>query len=77
MTSKRPPPKKLILALVAVVAIVVILATPQCSVQHQALQFDIEQYRESLDPEICEIILEQIEAYNEQCGGSVEILDCG
>ena len=77
MTSKRPPPKKIILALVAAVAIVVILATPQCSVQHQALQFDIGQYQESLDPELCEIILEQIESYNEQCGGSVEILDCG
>ncbi len=77
MTYKSPPPRKLILALVAVVVVVVILATPQCSVQYQALQFDIDRYHESPDPEICEIILEQIDSYNDQCGGQVEILDCG
>lgn len=77
MTYKNPP-KGVILVLVAIVAGVAILATPQCVVQHQALQFDIDRYMETMDPETCQIVLEQIESYNAQCQGDViEILDCG
>ena len=67
----------MILGLVAFVVAMVILLTPECSVESQALLFDIDRYYESMDPEICEIILERIESHNIQCEGEIEILDCG
>lgn len=63
--------------LVVAVAGLTILLTPECVVEQRALDFDIEQYHESLDPETCYILLERIESYNLQCGGDMEILDCG
>ena len=55
----------------------VIFLMPPCWVDHQALLYDIEQYQLDMDPEICEIVLERINAYNVQCSGQMKILDCG
>lgn len=58
-----------------VVGVVVLM--PPCWVDHQALLYDIEQYLLDTDPETCEALLERIDTYNVECGGTLEILDCG
>jgi hypothetical protein len=65
------------LALVGLVVVAVILLTPQCAVEHQALLFDMEQYSESPEKGICHAIQERINAYNSECGGDVVVWDCG
>ena len=76
MTSKSPIPRKLVLALVGLVVGAVILFTPQCAVEYQALLFDMEQYGESPEKDVCHAIQERINAYNGECGGDI-VLDCG
>lgn len=55
----------------------VILFTPQCAVEHQALLFDTEQYLESPQLDVCHAIAERISAYNGECNGDMVLLDCG
>ena len=38
---------------------------------------EISLYEKSLDPEFCEVIVEKIDLFNEQCEPQIEILDCG
>ncbi len=76
MKSKSPIPRGLVLVLVGVVVAAVILLTPQCAVERQALTFDMERYAESPDPDLCGAILERISAYNGECGGDLA-LNCG
>ena len=38
---------------------------------------DVSLYEKSFDPESCELIVEQINSFNEVCGPKIEILDCG
>ncbi|WP_257719694.1 hypothetical protein [Nitrosopumilus adriaticus] len=37
---------------------------------------DIFSYEKSLDPELCEIIVEKIDSFNDSCEPEIEILDC-
>lgn len=48
-----------------------------CGIQHMLLIKDISVYRNSLDPEFCEKIIDQIDLFNENCEPEIEILDCG
>jgi len=48
-----------------------------CGIQHMLLINDISVYENSLDPEFCEKIIENIEMFNENCEPEIEILDCG
>ena len=52
-------------------------ASNSCNVDHFVITNDIISYEKSLDPEICENILERIDLYNDQCEFEIEILDCG
>jgi len=54
-----------------------VLDNNSCSVDTVIISGEINSYEKSLDPEICENILEKIDAYNEQCESQIEILDCG
>ena len=76
MISKNLP-KGLVLALIVVIIAVTLLATPECTVERQALQFDIDRYHEDLDPETCYALLEQINDHNQKCDGAINVLDCG
>ena len=38
---------------------------------------EITTYEKSLEPEFCEIIVEKIDLFNDNCEPQVEILDCG
>jgi hypothetical protein len=38
---------------------------------------EINSYEQSFDPEICEVIVEKIDLFNDECSPYIEILDCG
>jgi len=38
---------------------------------------EIASYEQSLEPEFCEIIVEKIDLFNDDCEPQIEILDCG
>ena len=48
-----------------------------CGIEHILIIDDISSYEKSLDPEFCEIILEKIDLFNDDCDPQIEILDCG
>jgi hypothetical protein len=37
---------------------------------------DIKSYEKLLDPESCEVIVEKIDFFNDECEPQIEILDC-
>lgn len=63
--------------MVGLVVAAVILLTPQCAVEYQALLFDLESYNQAPDPDLCSLLMERISAYNSQCDGNMEMLYCG
>ena len=48
-----------------------------CGVEHISILNEIKIYEKSLDPEFCELVLEKIDSFNDQCNPTLEILDCG
>lgn len=38
---------------------------------------DLKTYEQLFDPEYCEVLVERIDLFNEQCEPPIEILDCG
>jgi len=38
---------------------------------------EITSYEQSLEPELCEITVEKIDLFNDDCEPQIEILDCG
>lgn len=56
---------------------ILVFDNDSCSLDNVIISGEINSYEKSLDPEICENILEKIDAYNEQCESPIEILDCG
>ena len=47
-----------------------------CGIQHMIILNEINSYEQSLDPEICEVLVEKIDLFNAECSPYVEILDC-
>jgi len=54
-----------------------VITNDPCSVNHFVITNEISSYDKSLDPELCENILEKIDSYNDMCASQIEILDCG
>ncbi len=48
-----------------------------CNVESIVISNEVYSYEKSLDPELCENILEKIDLHNEKCSSQIEILDCG
>ena len=71
--------KNLILIVIGIVIVVFLLSFSEnsCGIQHMKILNDINSYEQSLDPEICEIIVEKIDLFNNECSPYMEILDCG
>ena len=69
---------KLILISIIISVIVILSFTgDSCGIQHMLILNEISSYEESLDPEFCEIIVEKIDFFNDDCEPKIEILDCG
>ena len=79
MTFQKTSTRNLILIAVgiAVVGILISFSGNSCGIQHMQLVNEIASYEKSLDPEVCEVIVEKIDLFNEQCKPEIEILDCG
>ena len=67
----------LILLVIFSVMGILMFTNNSCGVDHLIISNEISSYEKSLDPEICENILEKIDLYNDQCPSQIEILDCG
>jgi hypothetical protein len=53
------------------------LSNNSCGIKHIQILNEINSFEESLDPEMCEMIVEKIDLFNDSCEPKVEILDCG
>ena len=67
----------LILFPVLFVILLVGYVDDSCGVDNFVITNEISSYEKSLDPELCENILEKIDSYNDMCTSQIEILDCG
>ena len=79
LTSQKTNQRNLILLIIGIIVVGTVIAysSNSCGIQHIQLINDIVSYEQSLDPEFCEIIVEKIDLFNEQCEPQMEILDCG
>ena len=70
-----------LLFVISVFSIIVIVLVPfacsSCGIQHVVINEGIKKYNETLDPEFCESLIEQIDTFNENCNFEIEIVDCG
>ena len=62
---------------ISIVGISLSLTGYSCGIQHMIILNEISSYEKSLEPEFCEIIVEKIDLFNDDCEPQVEILDCG
>ena len=60
-----------------IIGIIIGFAVYTCGIQHITIMADLESYDKSLDPEFCDILVEKINLFNDDCKPEVEILDCG
>ena len=62
---------------ISIIGIIIGLTDYSCGIQHMIILNEISSYEKSLDPEFCEIIVEKIDLFNDDCEPQIEILDCG
>ena len=76
---QKPRIKNLTIILFSVLFIVLVIGfmSDSCSVDSFIISNEISLYEQSLDPELCENILEKIDSFNDMCTSQIEILDCG
>jgi hypothetical protein len=81
LTLQKPKTiRNLIIAIAGISVIAFLLNTAfgnTCGIQHFNLISDIETFEKTLNPEFCEVVVENILTFNEQCDADIEILDCG
>ena len=62
---------------ISIVGISISLTGYSCGIQHMIILNEITSYEQSLEPEFCEITVEKIDLFNDDCEPQIEILDCG
>ncbi len=62
---------------ISILGILISLTGYSCGIQHMIILNEITSYEQSLEPEFCEIIVEKIDLFNDDCEPQIEILDCG
>ncbi len=62
---------------ISIVGILISFTGYSCGIQHMIILNEITSYKQSLEPEFCEIIVEKIDLFNDDCEPQIEILDCG
>ncbi len=62
---------------ISIVVILISFSSYSCGIQHMIILNEITSYKQSLEPEFCEIIVEKIDLFNDVCEQQIEILDCG
>ncbi|RNJ77571.1 MAG: hypothetical protein D9C04_05860 [Nitrosopumilus sp. B06] len=61
----------------SILAILVVFYEGSCGIDHLMITGNIESYEQSLDPEMCEDLVEKIDLFNDGCKPQIETLDCG
>ena len=71
--------KQLLLISVSIIIITIIigLVIDSCGFKHIEIITGLESYEKSMDPEICDALVEKINLFNIDCSPEVEIIDCG
>ena len=79
MTFQKTNLKYLILIAIGIfiIGITISLTGYSCGIQHMIILNEITSYEKSLEPEFCEVIVEKIDLFNDDCEPQIEILDCG
>ncbi|MCH7562026.1 MAG: hypothetical protein IIC67_11825 [Thaumarchaeota archaeon] len=79
MTFQKTSLRNLILIVIGISIIVILISLIEysCGIQHMIILNEITSYDKSLEPEFCEIIVEKIDLFNDDCEPQIEILDCG
>ncbi len=62
---------------ISIVGILISFTGHSCGIQHMIILNQISSYEQSLEPEFCEVIVEKIDLFNDDCEPQIEILDCG
>ncbi len=62
---------------ISILGISISLTGYSCGIQHMIILNEITSYEQSLEPEFCEIVVEKIDLFNDDCEPQIEILDCG
>ena len=62
---------------ISIVGISISFTGYSCGIHHMIILNEITSYEQSLEPEFCEIIVEKIDLFNDDCEPQIEILDCG
>ena len=48
-----------------------------CPIKHVTVINELKQYQKTLDPDLCENLINKIIELNEKCGIEIEPIDCG
>ncbi len=62
---------------ISIVVLIIVNLDESCGIRHIAIMNDLQTFEKSLNPEICEDLVEKIDNNNYECQPQVEILDCG
>lgn len=62
---------------ILIVVLLIFFSNYSCGIQHMQILNEITSYEKTLDPEVCEVIVEKIDFFNDDCEPQIEILDCG
>jgi len=62
---------------ISIIGILIASTGNSCGIEHMIILNEITSYEKSLEPEFCEIIVEKIDLFNDDCKPQIEILDCG
>ncbi len=60
-----------------IILILIVFSNDFCGIRHMLILNEITSYEKSLEPEFCEMIVENIDLFNDDCEPQIEILDCG
>ena len=79
LTFQKTSLRNLILIAIGISIVVVSIGLTgySCGIQHMIILNEINSYEKSLEPELCETIVETIDLFNDDCEPQIEILDCG
>ena len=79
LTSRNTSTRNVILVAIGISVVIILISfsSNSCGLQHMSILNAINSYEESLDPEFCEVIVEKIDMFNDECEPQIEILDCG
>jgi len=79
LTFQKISLKNFILIAIGISTVGILIASTSntCGIEHMIILNEITSYEKSLEPEFCEIIVEKIDLFNDDCKPQIEILDCG